>query len=144
MGMGFGHANMFCKSKNTVLPRPRNNAENRNFVDRFGPTWINVIVNAILDEDQSYAHWERRLRGYLNGDKTWSIVPASEKRNFSCLKSAEQKSTCGAQLRGIIDGSHWSYADRRSSYFKRLTDDGKCTFFLLYNAIERFPTNRDA
>merc|ERR1712019_143025 len=76
----------------------------------------------ILDKDLSYAHWERRLRGYLNGDEQWSIVPAEEERVFYCLKEEEQKSTCGAQLRGIIDDSHWSYADRKSSFFSKLSE----------------------
>jgi len=120
--MGFARAKHFCKSKNSVLPRPRNNAENRNLANRFGPTWVNVVVNAILDKDPSYAHWERRLRGYLNGDEQWSIIPAAEERIFYCLKQEEQNSSCGSQLRGIIDDTHWSYADRKSSYFSKLTE----------------------
>lgn len=120
--MGFGQANLFCSSQNMTLPRPRNNTENAYFVNKFGPSWINVIVNAILDGDLSYANWERRLRGYLNVDKTWSIVRADEKRSFYCVVS-EQESTCGAQLQGLMESRNWSFADRESNYFSKLTDD---------------------
>merc|ERR1712048_974228 len=96
--------------------------ENTNLVKRFGETWINVIVNGILDEDPSWNNWQRRLRGYLNHNGIWSIVPAEEERNFYCVKPGSNKSSCEAQLRGLTSGGKYSFADRESTYYSKLTD----------------------
>ena len=122
--MGYARANLFCKSENMVLPRPGNDAENANMAERFGQTWVNVLVNAILDEDRSYGNWQRRLRGYLNADKTWSVVPASEERTFYCVDKGEQKDSCKAQLSDLAESGNWSYASRGSNLFSRLAGSG--------------------
>merc|ERR1712048_21170 len=118
--MGYARAKVFCKSQNMVLPRPKNDAENNKAVS-YGETWLDVLVNALLDEDREYGNWERRLRAYLNNHGKWEIAQAADEREFYCINQ-KRSNTCASQMNADwFQGGNWQLSNKGTRYFSQMT-----------------------
>lgn len=105
-----------------ALPRPENDAENNDLLE-FGETWLDVFVNGILDEDQEYGNWERRLRGYLKYNGRWQIAHAEDKREFYCVKK-QRANSCESQINSDwLDSGKWQIASKSSRFSKMTISD---------------------
>ena len=67
-----------------TLPHPQNVELNRLYASA-GTTWLNVNVNDLLNDD-SFANWERRQRGWLNENGQWNSRNGGDEVDFFCVK----------------------------------------------------------
>jgi len=124
--MTFPDAKQYCKGEEMELPVPSSEFEN-NLYAEFGETWIDVLVNPILDRGlnpNQFARFERRQRGFLAKTGKWSIHHATEKKPFFCVPRSSAE-TCSDLFKDktAFGGNVWSIRNKGQLGYSLIDDE---------------------
>ena len=131
--MNFAQAKAYCQRAGMFLPRPTNAAQNKKLLDN-GSTWLDVLVNNILDRSESYGNWERRQRAYFTNEGNWRVIMATEKKQFYCEhRIPETCSTLFTENTELIQSGNWRISVPGYRGYSALQRNGN--IFIIYSIV---------